>query len=75
MMHMASCLTGGLFLCILNQIETQMEFITEFNNLWDVVKSCDDIMERMGDNAYINQHAWVIKAEAHRQLKCLQADK
>ena len=51
------------------------DFLLEFNNLWNVVKMCDDIMERMGDNAYINQHAWVIKTEAQRQIKCLEADK
>ena len=51
------------------------DFLLEFNNLWNVVKMCDDIMERMGDNAYINQHAWVIKTEAQRQIKLLEADK
>ena len=51
------------------------DFLLEFNNLWNVVKMCDDIMERMGDNAYINQHAWVIKTEAQRQIKSLEADK
>ena len=51
------------------------DFLLEFNNLWNVVKMCDDIMERLGNNAYINQHAWVIKSEAQRQLKCLEADK
>ena len=55
--------------------QSSTKFLDEFNNLWHVVKQCDDIMERMGDNAYINQHAWVIKSEAQRQLKCLEADK
>ena len=51
------------------------DFLLEFNNLWNVVKMCDDIMERMGDNPVINQHMWYVKTEAQRQIKCLEADK
>ena len=55
--------------------ELSMKFLLEFNNLWHVVKMCDDLMERMGNNPDMNQHLWVVKAEAKRRLACLEADK
>ena len=32
-------------------------------------------MLRMGDNPVMNQHLWVVKAEAMRQIKLLEGDK
>ena len=54
---------------------SSQDFLLEFNNLWHVIKQCEDIMLRMGDNPVLNQHLWVVKAEAMRQIKLLEGDK